>query len=97
MVKFNTRVEKKRKFNWKRLVYLLSVVAIGTGVWALSTYTEPMNYFTLQHIQVAGNQRVSSEEIRSVLSLRTSTGLFCLNLNSLERKLENDRIWEMAL
>ncbi len=88
MLVFQADDEKRKKFALKRIGTLLAVVVVMVGFAALWHYSEPLNWFTLEHVQVVGNHRVSSEEIRNVLDLHSGTGLFYLDLHRLERKLE---------
>ncbi len=88
MVVFRSQVEKRKKFAFKRLIVVVSVVLGIAGLWTLWIYSEPMNLFTLQHIHVLGNHRVDAADVRKTMGLRNGTGLFVVDLRNLERKIE---------
>ncbi|MDK9699399.1 MAG: FtsQ-type POTRA domain-containing protein [bacterium] len=87
MVVFRQQQVRARKFALKRLLVLLSFVAVLAGGWYVVMYTDPLNMFQLQRIEITGNQRTTTNDIRKALGVRIGTPLFRLDMAQLNTKL----------
>ncbi|MCA1797194.1 MAG: FtsQ-type POTRA domain-containing protein [Geobacteraceae bacterium] len=92
----NRRVEPKRDYKgiFSRGLYFLIMlvcatallVGAGFGMYMLST----SDSFRIEHIEVNGNQRLSTEEILALSDIRHGQGTFDLDLELIGQRLEEN-------
>lgn len=90
----NRRVEPKKDYRgiFSRVLYFLIMlvcatallVGAGFGMYVLST----SDSFRIEHIEVSGNQRLSTQEILALSDIRHGQGTFDLDLELIGKRLE---------
>jgi cell division protein FtsQ len=92
----NRRVEPKKDYKglFSRVLYFLIIVACaaallvgaGFGMYMLSM----SDSFAIEHIEVNGNQRLSTEDILALSDIRHGQGTFDLDLELIGQRLEEN-------
>ncbi|MDY0292008.1 MAG: FtsQ-type POTRA domain-containing protein [Desulfuromonadaceae bacterium] len=92
----NRRIEPRKDYRWifSRILYLLVMLmcggalllGAGFGMYMLSM----SDAFRIEHIEVDGNQRLSTEDILSLSDIRHGQGTFDLDLELIGQRLEEN-------
>jgi cell division protein FtsQ len=98
----NRRIEPKRDYTriFNRFLYVLIMLicacallfGAGFGMYMLST----SDSFRIEHIEVSGNQHLSTEEVLALSDIRHGQGTFDLNIELIGQRLEENDWIEQA-